>query len=588
MFVPPSNYFEKRASNEVSDIGKFLKSPREKMQDGKKIDSTGDVQDRNKSCAKSTNTDSNKAHNKEDNRTMNTSLKDLVVSTSILNVSEASIVDSEAPVQLTACKQNFNLLNYKSPKKRDLRLDGAFKIVQLSTSAPAFVNELSGTTIDVDDVLFNFTKENQDHRGRVLGTQTTLVLSCRNRGQPFCVKFHSTASEIEKEAANLLLLKNSGVPVTTIFFKGVSQSGFLCVGMELLSCTLETVAPFKSSPEGPWAECWQACFDILAALHSRDLVHGDSGARNFMHSPAQRCWVVIDTATVQPCAGERRPLPSGACRTLLAQRHDLAMLYHSLLALGTRSRNIYRLLPDAHHRLEAAGCLGWTGELLLPCCTCQGLWACDRVCKRVPLPPAVSPRDALRPANLRRVIAVVLGQDPAVAAAPCAPKAASAGGAQPAAGDGQAPPLVPPPESGPPLRMHSVAAVAGANGTTSAVSADLVTGTCSSVGSGAAAAAAAETAAASVPAGPSPLLMESAQPQNQAGVEYPSSCCGPEGAAGAADGLQGGLDMLCRLKAAGGEERRREQTAAAALNCSAEAAVAAAPKAARDEEPVSC
>jgi hypothetical protein len=163
--------------------------------------------------------------------------------------------------------------------------------------------------------------------------------------------------------------------------------------------------------------CWQACFDTLTALHARDLVHGDSGARNFMHSPARRRWVVIDAVTLCPCRGERRPLPSGACRALLARRHDLAQLYRGLLALGGPARSAYRALPDAHRRLEAAGGLAWTGCLLLPCCTCQGFWACDKVCERVPPPPAVFPAEALAPANLRRVLAVVAAvQNPHVAA----------------------------------------------------------------------------------------------------------------------------------------------------------------------------
>ena len=322
------------------------------------------------------------------------------------------------PIRMVRVSGGYSRLNYKSPKARDLRLDGAFKIQKVSSAAPAFISGMAGSVVDVDDVLFNFTKEDYDGSGKVLGTRTTLVLSCSARGQKFCAKFHSVASEIEKEADGLLLLHRNSIPAPALFFLAASQSNCLGVGMELLGCTLEAVSPFRASPVGDWAECWQACFDILAALHARDLVHGDSGARNFMHSPAQRRWVVIDAATVQPCRGERRPLPSGACRALLAQRHDLAMLYHGLLALGTRSRNIYRLLPDAHRRLEAAGGLGWTGGLLLPCCTCQGFWACDRVCKRVPPPPEVRPADALRPANLRRVLAIVMeGQRPAGAAA---------------------------------------------------------------------------------------------------------------------------------------------------------------------------
>jgi hypothetical protein len=306
---------------------------------------------------------------------------------------------------------SFSRLNYKTTKSRDLRLDAAFKILQVSSAAPKSLTGCSNSVVDVDDVIFSYTKEDHDNTGRVLGTRTTQVFSCSNQGKRFCLKFHSVASEIEKESEGLLLLSNGGVPVPELYFTCVSQTNYLGVAMELLGFTLETIPPFKPPHGGgaDWADCWRSCFDALAALHALDFIHGDSGARNFMYSPAQRRWVVIDVATLAPCRGERRTLPSGTCRVELARRHDVAMLYHSLLAQGSRSRNIYRILPAAHRQLAATGASACTGGLLLPCCTCQGFWACDAVCRRIPVPPAYSSADALSPPNLRRVLAVIAG-----------------------------------------------------------------------------------------------------------------------------------------------------------------------------------
>ncbi len=337
---------------------------------------------------------------------------------------------------------SFSRLNYKSSKSRDLRLDAAFKVLQVNSAAPKSLIGCVNSVVDVDDVIFSYTKEDHDNTGRVLGTRTTQVFSCSSQGKRFCLKFHSVASEIEKEAEGLLLLSNGGVPVPEIYFTCVSKTNYLGVGMELLGFTLETIPPFKPPHGGgaDWAECWRACFDALAALHALDFVHGDSGARNFMYSPAQRRWVVIDVATLAPCRGERRALPSGTCRVELARRHDVAMLYHSLLAQGSRSRNIYRILPAAHRQLAASGASSCTGGLLLPCCTCQGFWACEAVCRRTPVPSSYSSADALSPPNLRRVLAVI-------AALQYPPKSAPADAAPappPAAGLGPAPAQAPP------------------------------------------------------------------------------------------------------------------------------------------------
>jgi hypothetical protein len=140
-------------------------------------------------------------------------------------------------------------------------LDGAFKIFKISSSAPAYIFSLGESVVDVDDVIFNLTKEDRDSKGKVLGARTTLVLRCSAKGHPFCAKFHSDAREIEKEAAGLLLLHNSGIPVPAVYFLGASHSGLLGVGMELLGCTLEDVVPFRAPPTAvgdcTWAECWQ-------------------------------------------------------------------------------------------------------------------------------------------------------------------------------------------------------------------------------------------------------------------------------------------------------------------------------------------